>query len=510
MTPSTETRLVFGRWVFTGQSTLTNGALAIQGDTIAAVGSQEELRRKYPNAAVLGSHTFAVMPGLINAHHHSNGVPNSLQGVSDDFLEPWLFSLLCLRSQDPYLRTLFSIAQLLRSGVTTVLDVASISGAVESCHDNLSSRLKAYDQAGMRVALAPGANYKSFLVHGDDQDEAFLESLPVVLAQTVRQMVPLQEPLLPEDYLGLIGDLAKAHHSHPHMKVWFGPPGPQWVEDDLMVKIATAAEALGTGIQTHVTESFYEKLLGPKFYGKSVIAHLDDLGVLSPRFSMAHGVWVTEDDIQILAKTGASISHNPSSNLRLRAGVLPLNALLAVDTTVGLGIDGTAIGDDEDMFAEMRLAARLHREPQLKGSAPAWAEIFHLATQGSAKLLMQEDSLGRLAPGFKADVVLVDCDRITWPWLSPDANPLEVMLMRAKATDVDTVLVNGNIVLQDGQPTGFDLNAVGAALAEELAASANRQAYRDLFAEVRPYIESWYAAWQVPGLEPYAMFNSRV
>lgn len=509
MTLSNETRLIFGRWVFTGTAILTEGAVAVRGDTIAEVGTQAELTRKYPNTAVIGSNKFAVMPGLVNAHHHSNGVPNSLQGISDDLLEPWLFSLSCLRNQDPYPKTLFSIAHLLRSGVTTVLDFASIAGTAESCHANLSQRLNAYEQAGMRVVLAPGVKYQSFLVHGPGQDEAFLQSLPVVLAQKVRQMVPTADLLPPADYLALVSDLAKSHHAHPHVDVWFGPPGPQWVSDDLMVKIAEAAANLGTGIQTHVTESIYEKLLGPKFYGQSVIQHLFDLGVLSPRFSMAHGVWVTEADIRLLAQTGASISHNPSSNLRLRAGVLPLNALLASGATVGLGMDSTAIGDDEDMFAEMRLAARLHRETQLKDEVPSWESIFQLATQGSAKLLLKEEALGQLASGFKADLVLVNCDSFTWPWLAPEANPLEVMLMRAKAADVDTVLVNGKVVLKEGQPTGFDLKAVGEELAEQLANSPNPQAYRDLYAAIRPYMKSWYSAWEVPNLKPYAAFNSK-
>ena len=217
---------------------------------------------------------------------------------------------------------------------------------------------------------------------------------------------------------------------------------------------------------------------------------------------MAHGVWVTEADIQILAETGASVSHNPSSNLRLRAGVLPFNALAASGATVGLGMDGTTIGDDEDMFAEMRLGARLHRETQMKETAPTWEDIFRLATQGSARLMMQETSLGQLAPGFKADLVLVDWDAVTWPWLAPEADPLEVLLMRAKAADVHTVLVNGNVVLKAGQPTGFDLQAVAQALAAQLEASPNRDDYRDLFTQIRPYLESWYAAWQVPDLSP--------
>jgi 5-methylthioadenosine/S-adenosylhomocysteine deaminase len=510
MTPSTETRLIVGRWVFTGQVALSHGAVAIQGDTIVEVGSQDELRRKYPNAAEIGSNQFAVMPGLINAHHHSNGVPHSLQGIADDFLEPWLFSLLGLRSQDPLPQTLFSIARLLRSGVTSVVDFTIMSGGAESCHHLLSQRIRAYEQAGMRVALAAGAKYQSHLVHGDGQDELFLQSLPAVLAQKVQQMVPMEEALPPEDYLALVGDLVKTHHAHPHIQVWFGPPGPQWVSDELMVQIADAAANLGTGVQTHVTESLPEKLLGPKFYGKSVIKHLQDLGVLSPRFSMAHGVWVTEDDIQILAETGASVSHNPSSNLRLRAGVLPFNALAASGATIGLGMDGTAIGDDEDMFAEMRLAARLHRETQMQQTAPTWPEIFRLATQGSARLMMQETSLGQLVPGFKADLVLVDWDTVTWPWLASEADPLEALLMRAKAADVHTVLVNGNVVLKEGQPTGFDLKAVAQELAAQLDASPNRDDYRNLFTEIRPYMASWYAAWQVPELAAYAPFNSRV
>jgi len=105
----------------------------------------------------------------------------------------------------------------------------------------------------------------------------------------------------------------------------------------------------------------------------------------------------------------------------------------------------------------------------------------------------------------------VDWDAVTWPWLAPEADPLEVLLMRAKAAaDVHTVLVNGNVVLKAGQPTGFDLQAVAQALAAQLEASPNRDDYRDLFTQIRPYLESWYAAWQVPDLSPYTAFNSRV
>ncbi|MGB3311133.1 MAG: amidohydrolase family protein [Nodosilinea sp.] len=503
----TDIRLIRGRWVLTGDSVLTNAAIAIQADTILSVGTWDALSAQYPQAEVLGSEQFAVMPGLVNAHHHSNGVPNSLQGIDDDFLELWLLANLGLRSQDTQLKTLLSIAQLLQSGVTTVVDVSRISGDATACFDDLTARLKAYKQAGMRVALNPGANYQSYLVH--EEDQAFLATLPSGLRQQLTELVPLTQDLAPTDYLALITDLVKDYQTHPHIDVWFGPPGPQWVGDALLVQIVEAAERLGTQVQTHALESLPEKLIGPRFYGKSLIDHLKDLGVLSPRFSIAHGTWLTEADIEIMAATGAAVSHNPSSNLRLRAGVAPLNAMLAGGVTVGLGMDGNSLGDDEDMFAEMRLAARLHRTPQLGGPAPSYQDVFSMATTGGAKLMGQAQRIGKLAPGYQADVVLVNCDRLTWPWVAPDIDPLHLVMMRAKAMDVDTVLVGGKVVLRSGLPTGFDLQAVGGAIAAQLEAQPSPHQRNALVAELKPYLADWYSQWETPPLKPYAAFNSR-
>ncbi|MEO0759373.1 MAG: amidohydrolase family protein [Cyanobacteria bacterium J06648_16] len=500
-------KLIRGRWIFAPDRVIPDGAVAVENETILAVGEWETLHSECPRAEVLGSTHHAVLPGLINAHHHSNGVPNSLMGIEDDFLELWLFSLIGLRSQPTDLKTLFSIAALLKTGVTTVLDFAVVGGSLESSRADLGDRFKAYEQAGLRVAMTPGCRYESLLVHNEDQ--AFLASLPADLQQRVQARVPLQQTLLPEDYLALISDAVQRYKDHPHIDVWFGPPGPQWVGDDLLVKIVETAQSLGTGVQTHALESFYEKLIGPRFHGRSVIAHLKDLGVLSPQFSIAHGVWVTDSDIEILAETGASISHNPSSNLRLRAGVAPLNALLAGGVTVGLGMDGTTINDDEDMFNEMRLAARLHRTPQIDEPAPSFSDILRLATAGGAKLLGKEAMIGTLAPGYRADMALVKCDRITWPWVAPEADPLTVMMMRARAGDVDTVLVNGKVVLKAGQPTGFDLPAVAEEMATHLEQADNREAYRALSQAVRPHLAQWYAQWDADPLSPFDSFNSR-
>ncbi|MGB3573292.1 MAG: amidohydrolase family protein [Phormidesmis sp.] len=506
---STDVRLIRGKWVFTGDRTLINGAVAIQADKVLAVDDWETLRDRYPAASTVGSANHAVLPGLINAHHHSNGVPNSLMGIEDDLLEPWLYSRHAARPQDAKLRTLLSAAYLLKTGVTSVVDVATIGESAEASEQTMQACLGAYEQAGLRVAFTPGARHESLLVHGKGQDAAFMATLPAALQQRVKALTPPEQALSAQDCLAVVSNAVQQYQKHPLIDVWFGPPGPQWVGDELLVKMVEAANRLGTNVQTHALESFYEKEMGPKFYGKSVVAHLQSLGVLSPRFSLAHGVWVSEADIEILLETGAAISHNPSSNLRLRAGVAPLNALLAEGVTVGLGMDGTTINDDEDMFSEMRLAARLQRSPQIEESVPTFEEIFQVATTGGAKLLGKEHSLGKLAPGYQADVVLINCECMSWPWIAPEADPFTVVMMRARSSDVETVIVNGNTVLEGGNPTGFDLSEVGQALAEQLGSSPQRADYQALAKAVRPHLVQWYARWQTPALDPFVAYNSR-
>ena len=506
-----QVKIVRGRWLIAdAEQCLEDAALAVEGDRIAALGSWPEIKVRYPGASVIGSERYAVMPGLIDAHHHANAVTQILQGVADDVLEPWILANAAMRHQPPRLRAMVSAGQLLMSGVTTVLDVANAGSTAESMDRRLRERLDGYAASGMRVVLAPGITFDSFLISGKGEDEAFLASLPEDLRQRTRAMFPMAAEMTPDDYLAVVDGLIADYRNHPRLDIWYGPPGPQWITDDLLVRIAEGAERHDVGLQTHVLESYYEKLIGPRFYGKPMVRHLKDLGVLSPRFSMAHGVWLSEEDIEVLAETGASVSHNPSSNLRLRAGVAPLNALLKAGVTVGLGMDGTAINDDEDMFAEMRLALRLNRPPRLGDPTPSVADVFSLATTGGAKLLLQEASLGRLAEGYKADVVLVDLERVCWPWVAPEARPLDLVLQRAKAGDVATVLVDGEVVVQEGKPVSFDYFAAGAALAEALDASPSNEAERALTAELIPYLTAWYQAWEAPEDRPYHSFNSRV
>ncbi len=511
----TDSHLVRGRWIVTGAGDgdpiLEDGGLRITGNEIVDRGHWDDLRARYPNDAVLGGTDCAVIPGLINAHHHSSGVTAQQHGLADDFLEPWILAHGKLRKTDVGLNTLLSAARLLRSGVTSVVDVHSGAGTAKDYDDRVKAGLAAYHQSGMRVAFAAGTTSRSHLVHGDAQaDEVFLSGLPRPLADDVRRLLlPGPDNLTVDEYFAIIEEACQRYHDDPRIDVWFAPPGPQWVGDSCLLRIAEQAAKLDAGIQTHLLESHYEKLMGARLYGKAPLCHLHDLGILGPRFSIAHGVWLSDEEIEIMAETGTAVSHNPSSNLRLRAGIAPLNALLAAEVTTGLGMDGTSLNDDEDMFTEMRLALRLNRGPILDDPAPGPRDVLAAATLGGAKLMGKSDHLGRLAVGYCADLVLLDLERITAPWSAPEIDPLALIVLRARADDVRSVVVGGRLVYHEGRVTGFELEPVASELATKLAEQTFPDHRAQVVEKLVPYILDHYRAWDHPVARPYTAYNSR-
>lgn len=507
--------LVRGRWIVTGDAdadeTIHDGAVLVEAGRIAEVGDWTTLRRQHPAVEVLGSPDVAVLPGMVSAHHHAGGVSHAQHGILDDVLEPWLLELRRMRPSDPYLSALLTSARLLRSGVTALVDMHAGRGAAETCDARMRQALKAYEEAGIRVAFAAGLANQNPLVsaNGPDEARAFLDGLPEDARAAAEAFTPVPGEMQPDEYLSLMDRLWHEYAEHPRIDLWYGPPGPNWVDDGFMVQIAARAARYGTGIQTHLGESLYEKLYGPRTYGVSVVRHLRDLGVLGPRFTLAHAVWLTDEDTAILAETGAAVSHNPSSNLKLRAGILPAKALLDAGVTVGLGLDAHALDDDDDIFREMRLAWTLQRDPRIEVPVLAPRQAFGLATTGGAKLLGKEGTLGRIAPGYAADLVLVDLARITWPWVAPETDPRDLLVLRAQAGDVRTVLVGGEVRLRDGRPTGFDLEAAGRAFAERMAATPFPTAAAERVALLREPVRAFYLGWDVPELEPHVPHNSR-
>ena len=187
--------------------------------------------------------------------------------------------------------------------------------------------------------------------------------------------------------------------------------------------------------------------------------------------------------------------HNPSSNLRLRAGPAPVLALRAAGVRVGLGMDGTTLADDEDMFQEMRLARHLNQTPTVDGPALEARDVLSMATREGAAITRRPNVSGTLAVGSKADLTVIDTRRMTFPWVAPDIDPIDLIVRRGRAEDVRQVIIGGRTVWLDGAPAGFDADAVARQLADQ-AAEASRHTGRDPGLEaLRQAVVAWYAAW---------------
>jgi cytosine/adenosine deaminase-related metal-dependent hydrolase len=371
----------------------------------------------------------------------------------------------------------------------------------------VEKNLQAYDQIGMRTAFAiQGPREKNRIVLGDD--ESFIQSLPPNLQAGARRLLPTSEYATWDECFSIFEQYRQQYENHPLLQIWLVPEGPPWVSDKTMLRIAEIAEKYDSQVQTHLLENLYEITYANDHYKRSSVAHLKELGLLGPRVSLSHMVWVTDAEIALLAETSTSVVHNSGSNLRLRNGIAPLRAFLNKGVNVGLGTDALSFNDDDNIWNDMRLALRLNNSPDATISGMTPRDVFGLATHSGAKLLGEHHRLGKLSPGFLADLVLLNLDRITWPWTAPEVDPLGLIVSRASARDVDTVLVGGKIVVQNGKLITIDEES----LAKELAKNSNASPYpleiASIVDQLLPRIAKYYADWDC-GHEPYICYNSR-
>jgi cytosine/adenosine deaminase-related metal-dependent hydrolase len=489
---------------------LTDGAVAIQGSTIAAIAPYEELREHFPHADVVGSERHIVMPGLINTHHHGWGLTTFQLGAKDDLLEPWIIEFMrVMRPIDPYLDTLWADLQNIRSGVTTVLH-AGVGRDWNAYEDEVREKLRAHADSGIRAAYALHVRDQNTFVYQDD--EMFLASLPAELAQRLRAVLAEASPLPPEGILGLLERLASEYAGHPRVSIMICPIGPQWCSDELLRRIRLLANEVGVLIHLHCLESPYQREYARRAYGKRTLRHLHDLGFLDASVSLGHAVWLSEEEMEICAGTGVSVTHNASSNLRLRVGILPLARLLEKGVNVSIGMDGTTLNDDEDMLQELRLIAKLQRLPRTlpPEPPPASREILRMATANGARTLGMEASIGALKLGHRADIVLLDTARLARPYLHPDTDPLDAILYRATATDVDSVVIDGDLVLRDGKFARLDIDEIASRLAAAAAIAPPEfhSRWSAVLEDLRPFVAQFWNGWRATPVDPYYLVNS--
>ncbi|QBF32061.1 amidohydrolase family protein [Thalassococcus sp. S3] len=495
------TRLVHADHVLTGFAEdgtpviLDDAAVLIEGETIAAIGPAADLARAHPDAERIGGKGRVAIPGLINAHHHVGLTPFQM-GARDQPLELWFPERLAMRDLDPRLDTLFSAFEMVASGVTTVQHLHSRApGDVDAVCARADTILGAYRELGMRVSYSFALRDQNRMVYGDD--DAFVASLPEPLrAPTARYLSAFAMPLA--DQVAVFHALRDAWAAEPLAAIQIAPSNLHWLSDAALESAARMAEETGAPMHLHLLETPYQMEYARRRTGGSALAHLDSYGLLDPKTTLGHSVWMTEEDLNLATERGACLCHNCSSNLRLKSGKADLNAFLASGVPVALGIDEAGINDDRDMLQEMRLALTLHRPPGHDAPSPSAAQILRMATEHGAATTPFAGRIGRLAPGMLADIVLLDWDAVTRPWQDPSMPIVDVLVRRAKPEAVETVLVGGRIVYHDGRFPGVDRAAVHAAITAALSRpdtpseAAMRRLARDLLPPVRQFYEGWF------------------
>ena len=486
------------------------GAVLQEDGTITEVGTFADLQRRYPTVDVIGSGNEILLPGFVNAHHHVGLTPVQL-GSPDMPLELWFVTKMVARTVNPYLDTLYSAFEMVASGITTVQHIhGRVPGGAKEVEAAADQVIRAYQDIGMRVSYCYGMRDQNQIAYQDDT--LFLASLPAELRAPTRRWLDRFQ-LSREGYADVFEDLAARHRTSRRARIQLSPANLHWCSDEALKMFADLSARHDAPMHIHLVETAYQKAYAKRRSGGTALEHIDRFGLLGPRMTLGHGVWLTESDIDRVAETGTCICHNCSSNFRLRSGIAPLNRFEARGITVAIGIDEAGINDDRDMLQEMRLVLRAHREPGMDDTVPTTGQVLRMATEGGARTTPFGDLIGVIAPGCAADLVLIDWHDVSYPFLDSETSVLDAVIQRAKTGAVRTVLCDGAAIYADGRFSRIDRDEALKALHDELsrALSEDEIERRHLSKALLPHVRRFYEGYI--DLEPYQPFyrsSSRV
>ncbi len=416
-------------------------------------------------------------PGLVNAHTHGHG--NLAKGMGDRWtLEllltaaPWITGNRSL--DDRYLSTQLGAVEMVMKGCTACYDL-SFEWPLPTA-EGLALAAQAYADVGMRAVIAPMVADRSFY----EAIPGLIEAMPPALQTRVAELrLPPAEATL----AGIRAAFAAWPFDRNQVCPAVAPTIPHHCSDEFILGCAELARELDVGLHSHVAESKVQAVTGIRVYGRTQTAHLDALGVLGPRFTVAHGVWLDDDDMARLGGHGASVAHNPGSNMRLGGGLADSRAMLDRGVNLGIGTDGANCSDNQNMYEAMRLASFVSkvRGPDWRGWLTT-REAALAATEGSARALGFEGRIGRLRPGYAADIVMLDLDHPNW---LPLNDPVNQLVHSEDGGAVASVMIGGRLVVDNRRVVSVDLERlrrrVEAARDRLAAANAdNRRLYEAL------------------------------
>lgn len=461
--------IVTASWVVTGikdrfhPDIIHDGAVLSRGGTVLAAGSLAEVKKLSPDAEIKSYPGHFMLPGFVNSHHHVGVTPLQL-GSPDLPLELWFAGRIPAKRLDLYLDTLYSAFEMIASGVTTVQHIHGwMPGQFEAIHQAASNVLKAYRDIGMRASYCYAVREQNRLVY--EADEQFCARLPKPLGEKLLHHLNAQAMPF-ADFLKLFDVLKAEHAGQTLTRIQLAPANLHWCKDDSLQALNEKAKAHNVPMHMHLLETAFQKEYAMRRTGKTAVRHLYDLGVLGPHMTLGHGVWMSAEDIDIVADTGTCLCHNCSSNFRLRSGLAPLNIWEKKGITIGMGLDEAGINDDRDMLQELKLALRVHRTPGMEeADVPTAPQIVQMATEGGGKTTDFGTEIGRLETGRMFDAVLINWNKAIYPYQDDDIPMLDALVQRAKTEHVEAVYIGGELVYADGRFTKMDRGAVLAEIA---------------------------------------------
>lgn len=410
---------------------IKDGAIYVKEDKIADIGKTESLRKKYRADHVIDGKGKIIIPGLINAHAHI--VSNLIRDAgTDKSILPWLRKVLWpaymkMTGRDAHIGALAGCIENLKNGATFVADNYYPNRKRKRNADQIARSMK---ETGMRATLVRGYHDKKFFI-----PEAFIETADEII----------------KEYSRLISTW---HNSvNGRIKVAISPTNLLYVTPELVKKTHELAEKHGLGFHTHVAEGYKENEQIIKEYGKGYIETFNELNVLGPNFFSVHSVWVSTREIELLSKTDSRVIYNPTSNMFMASGVAPISKMLRRGIKIALGTDNQAANGNNDMIELLKFAVCLQKVHTLDPLVLTAKDVFRMATIDGARALRMDREIGSLEVGKKADIVVVDMRK---SHIVGYRDPVASLVYSANGSDADSVIIDGNIVMENREVKTVD------------------------------------------------------
>lgn len=407
---------------------LKNVNLLIQDGVIVSIGKDEPSVDETIDAS-----SMIVYPGLINAHHHLYQVfTRNLPQVQSMELFDWLKTLYekwkFIDDEVVFYSSGIGMAELLKTGCTTCFDHHYIFPKPQG-ESFIDRQFEAAEMLGIRMHVSRGSMSLSKKDGGLPPDSV-VQTTDAILEDSQRTV-------------------SKFHDPKPYSmrQVALAPCSPFSVTPELMKETSALARKLGVRLHTHLAETKDEEAFVREKFHMTPLELMQSLDWVGSDVWFAHGIHFSDKELELLAKTGTGVCHCPISNMKLSSGVAKVSKMLELGVPLGLGVDGSASNDGSNMLEELRVAYLLHRLHD-GAKAPTGAQIFKMATEGSARLLGRDD-LGRLEPGMAGDLFMLNADKLELTGTLSD--PLALLATVGYKGSVDYTVVNGKIVVKDGQ-----------------------------------------------------------